>query len=100
MTTGTTVRVPASGSSPRVGGPLGAGRALRRRLLVHHLPLAVASTAAFVALVRVAGRGFAIERLASPTGDIALVLLAMTLLIGPPTSHSADGTRPTATCVE
>ena len=83
MTTGTSVTVPASGSSPRSGATLGAGRALRRRLVVHHLPLAVASTAAFIALVRVAGRGFAIGRLASPTGDVALVLLAGTLLIGP-----------------
>jgi sulfoxide reductase heme-binding subunit YedZ len=29
------------------------------------------------------GRGFSIGRLASPTGDVALVLLALTLLIGP-----------------
>ena len=83
MTAGTSVTVPARGSSPRSGATLGAGRALRRRLVVHHLPLAVGSTAAFVALVRVAGRGFAIGRLASPTGDVALVLLAVTLLLGP-----------------
>jgi sulfoxide reductase heme-binding subunit YedZ len=75
--------VRASQASARIGGTLGAGRSLRRRIVVHHLPLAVVSTAGFVVLVRVAGRGFAIGRLASPTGDIALVLLALTLLIGP-----------------
>ena len=83
MTTWTSVTVPAGGSSTRISATLGAGRALRRRLVVHHLPLALTSTAAFVALVSVAGRGFAIGRLASPTGDVALVLLAVTLLIGP-----------------
>jgi sulfoxide reductase heme-binding subunit YedZ len=75
--------VRASQASARIGGTLGAGRSLRRRIVVHHLALAVVSTAGFVVLVRVAGRGFAIGRLASPTGDIALVLLALTLLIGP-----------------
>jgi sulfoxide reductase heme-binding subunit YedZ len=65
---------------------LGAGRDLRRRLLLHHLPLAIGSAAVLLVLVALApghGRSFAISRLASPTGDVALVLLAITLLIGP-----------------
>lgn len=70
----------------RPGGPLGAGRNLRRRLLVHHLPIAVASAVGLVLLVRIASghsRGFSVSLLESPTGDVALVLLAVTLLIGP-----------------
>src|SRR6266540_7056102 len=77
------VSVPTRRPATRIGGTLGAGRALRRRMLVHHVPLAAVSTAACVVLVQVAGRGFAIGRLASPTGDVALVLLSVTLLIGP-----------------
>jgi sulfoxide reductase heme-binding subunit YedZ len=83
VTTPPSMSVPASQASTRIGGTLGAGRSLRRRIVVHHLPFAVVSTAGFIVLVRVAGRSFAIERLASPTGDVALVLLALTLLIGP-----------------
>jgi len=66
-------------------GALGAGRDLRRRLLVHHVPLALASTAGLLVLLRVrpSDSGFSIAQLASPTGDVALVLLALTLLIGP-----------------
>jgi sulfoxide reductase heme-binding subunit YedZ len=74
---------PASRPTTRIGGTLGAGRSLRRRVVAHHLPLAVVSISGLLVLVRVAGRGFAIGRLASPTGDVALVLLALTLLIGP-----------------
>jgi methionine sulfoxide reductase heme-binding subunit len=66
---------------------LGAGRDLRRRLLVHHLPLAIASTTGLLVLTRLvpshSSRGFSIAQLVSPTGDVALVLLALTLLIGP-----------------
>jgi methionine sulfoxide reductase heme-binding subunit len=83
VTTPPSMTIPASQPSTRIGGTLGVGRSVRRRMLVHHVPLAAVSTAAFVVLVRIAGRGFAIERLASPTGDVALVLLALTLLIGP-----------------
>jgi sulfoxide reductase heme-binding subunit YedZ len=74
-------------SSRPARGTLGAGRDLRRRLLVHHLPLALASTAGLLVRLRMApfrrDRGFSIAELASPTGDVALVLLALTLLIGP-----------------
>lgn len=60
---------------------------MRRRLLTHHGPLAIGSLAALAALVGMApshgSDGFAVQRLASPTGDVALVLLAVTLLIGP-----------------
>lgn len=64
---------------------LGTTRSLRRRILFHHVPLALASVVALVVLVVVAPShgGFTIQRLASPTGDVALVLLAVTLLIGP-----------------
>jgi sulfoxide reductase heme-binding subunit YedZ len=63
---------------------LGVGRGLRRRLFVHHLPLAVGSTGGLILLVRWSSHGpFSIAQLASPTGDIALVLLASTLVIGP-----------------
>ena len=70
----------------RNGAPLGTGRDLRRRLVAHHLPIAVASAMGLVVLVRVSpghSRGISIQRLVSPTGDVALVLLAVTLLIGP-----------------
>jgi sulfoxide reductase heme-binding subunit YedZ len=70
----------------RHGRTLGAGRDLRRRVLLHHTPIALASTAGLwllISLVPTRGRGFSISRLASPTGDVALVLLGLTLLIGP-----------------
>jgi sulfoxide reductase heme-binding subunit YedZ len=76
----------AAQSPGRRGPPLGTRRDLRRRLLVHHLPLALSSALVLVALVGVwpgHGGAFAVGRLASPTGDVALVLLAVTLLIGP-----------------
>jgi methionine sulfoxide reductase heme-binding subunit len=70
----------------RHGRTLGAGRDLRRRLLLHHTPIALASTAGLLLLISLAparGGSQAISRLASPTGDIALVLLGLTLLVGP-----------------
>jgi methionine sulfoxide reductase heme-binding subunit len=70
----------------RHGRTLGAGRDLRRRLLLHHAPIALASSAGLLLLSSLApsrGNGFSISRLASPTGDVALVLLGLTLLIGP-----------------
>jgi methionine sulfoxide reductase heme-binding subunit len=77
----------ASTRSPkRVGRTLGAGRDMRRRILLHHVQLALVSTAALVVLIRLSpghGGDFSIQRLASPTGDVALVLLAVTLMIGP-----------------
>jgi len=64
---------------------LGTSRDLRRRTLYHHVPLALASVATLVVLIGVAPShgGFSIQQLASPTGDVALALLAVTLLIGP-----------------
>jgi sulfoxide reductase heme-binding subunit YedZ len=58
---------------------------VRRRLVLHHLPLALGSAVGVAVLVVVspAHGGFSITQLASPTGDVALVLLALTLLIGP-----------------
>jgi sulfoxide reductase heme-binding subunit YedZ len=71
--------------STRLGPTLGTGRDVRRRVVRHHVPLAAASAAALVVLTDLAPShgGFSIQRLASPTGDVALVLLAVTLLIGP-----------------
>jgi DMSO/TMAO reductase YedYZ heme-binding membrane subunit len=76
---------PGIQSSKRLGRGLGAGRGLRRRLLLHHVPVALASAVALVVLIGLTPRhgGFSIQQLASPTGDVALVLLAVTLLIGP-----------------
>src|SRR6266496_5998014 len=79
----------AAGAAPQfprpARGTLGAGRALRRRLLVHHVPLALASAAGLLMLLRLrpSDSTFSVAQLASPTGDVALVLLALTLLIGP-----------------
>jgi methionine sulfoxide reductase heme-binding subunit len=76
---------PGTQSSKRLGRGLGAGRGWRRRLLLHHVPVTLASTVALVVLIGLTPRhdGFSIQQLASPTGDVALVLLAVTLLIGP-----------------
>jgi methionine sulfoxide reductase heme-binding subunit len=91
-------------SSNQLGAPLGAGRAWRRRLRLHHLPLALASAALLVlfmglspfadgghaaislgfepASLEPGSRGF-ISRSTRATGYVALGLLALTLLIGP-----------------
>jgi sulfoxide reductase heme-binding subunit YedZ len=72
--------------SNRHGPTLGVGRDLRRRVLLHHVPITLASTTGLVLLSSLApsrGGSVSISRLASPTGDIALVLLALTLLVGP-----------------
>jgi sulfoxide reductase heme-binding subunit YedZ len=71
--------------SSKAARTLGAGRDWRRRILLHHVPLAIASALGLVVLVALAPShgGFSIQQLASPTGDVALVLLAATLLIGP-----------------
>jgi methionine sulfoxide reductase heme-binding subunit len=64
---------------------LGTGRAVRRRLIAHHLPLAVASTLGLLVLIALSPShgGFTVRQLAAPTGDVALVLLGLTLLVGP-----------------
>jgi sulfoxide reductase heme-binding subunit YedZ len=76
---------PATPSSKQLGGALGTGRDVRRRVLLHHVPLALASAVGLVVLTALAPShgGFSVQQLASPTGDVALVLLAVTLLIGP-----------------
>lgn len=78
-------RQPGTQSSKRPGRGLGTGRGWRRRLLLHHAPVALASAVALVVLIGLTPRhdGFSIQQLASPTGDVALVLLAVTLLVGP-----------------
>ena len=78
---------PATGSSSQLGGTLGVRRHdWRRRLLLHHVPLAIASTAGlilFMGLLPSHGRGISISQFVVATGYVALVLLALTLLIGP-----------------
>jgi methionine sulfoxide reductase heme-binding subunit len=76
---------PGTQSSKRLGRGLGTGRGLRRRILLHHVPVALASVVALVVLIGLSPghEGFSIQQLASPTGDVALVLLAVTLLVGP-----------------
>lgn len=83
MTSGGSIS--ATQSSRRLGRTLGAGGGVRRRILFHHVPLALASTMALVVLIgpSSAHAGFSIQRLASPTGDVALMLLGVTLLVGP-----------------
>jgi sulfoxide reductase heme-binding subunit YedZ len=69
----------------RSSKPLGASHGWRRRLLFHHLPLALASTVVLVLLIALSpshGASF-IQQSTSATGDLALVLLGLTLLIGP-----------------
>jgi sulfoxide reductase heme-binding subunit YedZ len=75
----------ASRSSSRFGDTIGTGRRWRRRVVWHHLPIGVASAVGLTVLIRLSPsrRSFSISQLASPTGDVALVLLAVTLLIGP-----------------
>ena len=78
----------ASGVTTQAGTPstslrrtLGASRDMRSRILAHHVPLAVASVVALVGIAPSHG-GSSVQQMVSPTGDVALVLLAVTLLIG------------------
>jgi sulfoxide reductase heme-binding subunit YedZ len=87
MTTRTSTRTgPDSRPSKRVGDTLGTGRGWRRRLLLHHVPLALASGLGLALLVGLwpsTAGGASIRALIVPTGYLALLLLAVTLLIGP-----------------
>jgi len=100
----------ATRSSTRLGATLGTGRGWRRRLLLHHLPLALASAVVFVLFMGLSpfvniGHGDTsfgfqlsslqpgddsyvsrltyVSRLSIATGYVATALLALTLLIGP-----------------
>ncbi len=75
----------ASSRAEPLRGALGTRRDIRRRLLLHHLPLAIGTSAGLAVLIAISPSrgGFALSQLASPTGDVALVLLAITLLVGP-----------------
>jgi sulfoxide reductase heme-binding subunit YedZ len=84
---------PVSQSRARRDRPLGTSRDWRRRLLLHHAPLALASAVVLVVLVAlppfIAGghpglpRRISTSRLTTATGYLALGLLGMTLLVGP-----------------
>jgi sulfoxide reductase heme-binding subunit YedZ len=77
---------PATQSPNQREGTLGTGRDWRRRLLFHHLPLAVAGAVGlvlFIALTPSRREGISIQQLSTPTGYVATVLLALSLLIGP-----------------
>jgi methionine sulfoxide reductase heme-binding subunit len=92
---------PATPSSKRLGRPLGTGRDWRRRLLLHHAPLAVASAVALLLLIGLMQthhgggqptglgpwlelpRRVSMSRLTVATGYVALGLLGLTLLVGP-----------------
>jgi methionine sulfoxide reductase heme-binding subunit len=70
---------------------LGAGGDWRRRLLLHHVPIAVASGVAMVVFMGLApfthrsifSGAFSLSLLTIATGYVATVLLALTLLVGP-----------------
>jgi methionine sulfoxide reductase heme-binding subunit len=78
-------------ASSRRRGRLGAAGEWRRRLLLHHLPTALASTAAVLVLIGLppfAHRSpftgaFSLSLFTIATGYVATILLALTLLIGP-----------------
>jgi sulfoxide reductase heme-binding subunit YedZ len=78
-------------SSSRLGRTLGAGGQWRRRLLLHHMPTALASAAAIVLFMGLApfthrsifSGAFSLSLLTVATGYVATLLLALTLLVGP-----------------
>jgi methionine sulfoxide reductase heme-binding subunit len=78
-------------ASSRRGGTLGAGGDWRRRLLVHHLPVALASGAAVVVFMGLSPfthrssftGAFSLSLFTIATGYVATLLLALTLVIGP-----------------
>jgi sulfoxide reductase heme-binding subunit YedZ len=76
---------PAVQAFERPAKPLGATRDGRRRLLVHHLPLALTSGLLVVLYVGLAPshRGLSLSRFVTATGYVAFALLALTLLVGP-----------------
>jgi sulfoxide reductase heme-binding subunit YedZ len=95
---------PATRLSTRPGAPLGTGRGWRHRLLLHHVPLAVASVGVLVMFMGFSpfanvghgdvslsfepgslqpGSDAYVSRLTIATGYVGLGLLGLTLLIGP-----------------
>ena len=83
----------ASRTSNPLGASLGTGRDWRRRVLLHHVPLALASAVALALFMGLwpftdispftSHGGFSMSLLTIATGYVALALLALTLLIGP-----------------
>jgi sulfoxide reductase heme-binding subunit YedZ len=79
-------------SPNQLGGTLGTGGDLRRRLLLHHVPVALASAVALILFMGLSpfthGRSIftgalSLSLFTIATGYVATVLLAFTLLIGP-----------------
>ena len=95
---------PATASSAQLGRPLGTGRVWRRRLLLHHVPIALASAVALVVFMGLSpfangghvgislrfeasslepGSHAFMSRFTVASGYVGLGLLGLTLLIGP-----------------
>jgi sulfoxide reductase heme-binding subunit YedZ len=76
----------ATYASKLVGSTVKPSRDWRRRVVVHHVPLAIMSAAVVVLFMGLspfsAGR-LSMAQFVAATGDAAAVLLALTLLIGP-----------------
>lgn len=72
-------------ASVRLRDTLGAGRGWRRRLVLHHLPLAVMSAVGLVVFAAIAPshRGISLSQVVISTGYVATLFLAATLLVGP-----------------
>ena len=78
-------------ASPRRRDTLGAGGDWRHRLLLHHVPIAIASAATVVVLMALSPfthrsiftGAFSLSLFTIATGYVATLLLALTLLIGP-----------------
>jgi len=89
---------PATRSSNRLGGRLTRNRGWRRRLLLHHVPLVLASAMGLVLFIALSPSlgGISISQFVVATGYVAVVFLGLTLLMGPstPLRLDVDGSRP------
>ena|SRR6266542_442646 len=76
---------PATRSSNRLGGRLTRNRGWRRRLLLHHVPLVLASAMGLVLFIALSPSlgGISISQFVVATGYVAVVFLGLTLLMGP-----------------
>ena len=76
---------PATRSSNRLGGRLTRNRGWRRRLLLHHVPLVLASAMGLVLFIALSPSlgGISISQFVVATGYVAVVFLGLALLMGP-----------------